>query len=156
MKALMIHEVEPWMLDMDLDLSEFDVITFDDGLKSQYLNYEHFARYGKPMIFFVINNPKDDREYMSWDEIEELHGLYEIGGHSYSHPDLRNMPLELQYMTVKEEAINMLNDFKQRGIEIKSFCFPFNHEALGYKTILSKFGIENFYGGERTPIEDLK
>ena len=50
-KVVMIHEITPEVLQKDL--SGFDIITFDDGLYTQYLNHKHFAKFNKKMIFFI-------------------------------------------------------------------------------------------------------
>lgn len=181
MKVLQIHEVKDWML--KLDLSDFDILTFDDGLFSQYIHHEHFSKFGKPMYFFITSGIvcDDARQqplcaiscdeaheeyfrygskiyYMTWDQIKEINSKtnYFIGGHSHTHPILRGMPIQIQKAIAEEESINMLNEFKNQGIAIHSFCYPYNFEALGYKYYLSKFGINKFFGKERTPIEELK
>lgn len=156
MNVLMIHEVEDWML--DLDLSEYDMFTFDDGYKSQYNNYKHFQKFNKPMKFFVPTLLLGAKNYMTWDQANELHSTANcsIGGHSHSHPDLRNIPIDMQYFLVQNECTNMMHEFGKRNITVNSFCYPYNHEALGYKHILSNFGIKYYYGSERKDIEDLK
>lgn len=181
MKVLMIHEVHDWML--DLDLSEFDILTFDDGLYSQFKNIEHFKKFNKPMKFFIStgqicaeetfqnNNTVscdkahelffdygDRTNYMKWSQIHELNvnDQITIGGHSHSHPYLRNTKPEMQAAVANYDIIEMMREFEKENISIDSFCFPYNFEAIGWKHYLKKLGIENFYGAERTPIETLR
>lgn len=176
----MIHEVHDWML--ELDLSDFDIITFDDGLYSQYRNYKHFLKFNKPMYFFIstgiVNYFEEQlpevvssstahedwrkniskKYFMTWLQIKEIQSneLCNIGGHGCYHHDLRNTTVEKQIRTSRSECINMLDDFKDHGIKIDSFCFPYNFDAYGWRTYLEKVGVTKFFGSERTPIETLR
>ena len=47
----MVHEVEPWMF--NLDLSSFDLITFDDGLYSQFFYRSEFLKLNIPLKYFI-------------------------------------------------------------------------------------------------------
>lgn len=181
MKALMIHEVHDWML--DLDLSNFDILTFDDGLYSQYKNYKHFLKFNKPMYFFVCTGsicPEetfqnkeviscdyahelffdygDRTNYVKWSQVHEINSndLCTIGGHSHYHPALRNTKLIDQSLIVKSDVEMMLNEFKEQNIEISSFCYPYNYETYAWAAWLAPHGVHKFFGGERTPIEELK
>lgn len=172
-----IHEVKPEFL--DIDLSGFDILTFDDGLASQYHNAKHFAQFKKRMIFFIspkIVNPgitqdsspvhcadahdrffnnNDSTPYMTWEQIQELSEEFEIGGHSYSHPFLENLPVLKQIPIALDETSKMLASFKEHGINIRSFCYPYNYKAPGYRVALQKNGISELFGPGRTPIETL-
>lgn len=174
----MIHEVESWML--DLDLSEFDIFTFDDGLYSQFKYYNHFLKYNKPMYFFISTNIicdedelsqkeqisckeahrkyfayKDTSSYMKWNQIQQIYKTENcfIGGHSHNHPKLKGLSLLEQFNISKDEARNMLDTFKNKNITIDSFCYPYNDEILGYNSILKEM---KFFGSERIAIEGLK
>ena len=48
---VMIHEVTDDVL--NVNLSNFDILTFDDGLYTQYIHLNHFLQYNKPMYFFI-------------------------------------------------------------------------------------------------------
>lgn len=179
MNIIAIHEVTDEVLSKDL--SEFDILTFDDGLYSQYLHYKHFLKYQKPMYFFIstalvsfreqsdevvtsAEAHKDWRErvslkyFMNWEQIKEIHTneLCHIGGHGCYHFDLRNKSLDEQLRISTNESICMMNDFDDHGVTINSFCYPYNHEAIGYKTYLTKRGINNFFGNNRIRFKDLK
>ena len=181
MKTLMIHEVHPWML--ELDLSEFDVLTFDDGLYSQYKNYKHFLKFNKPMYFFICtgsicpdetyqNNEViscddahelffdygDRTNYMRWSQIKEIHQTENcfIGGHSHYHPHLRNHKMLDQTLLIKADVQEMMAEFKKNDIKIDSFCYPYNYQAMGWQHYTQKHGVNKYFGSERTPIEDLK
>ena len=177
----MIHEVEDWML--NLDLSEFDVITFDDGLVSQYNNLEHFLKLPKPKIFFISTGivcPEETTQnnevitcseshsrffkngdlsnYMKWSQIKEINEKTQcfIGGHSHTHPDLREVKIIHQYKVTQEECYKMVGTFDLQNLCLSHFAYPYNYEALGYKLTLKEFGIPYFFGKERIAIESLK
>ena len=181
MKTLMIHDVQPWML--DLDLSNFDVLTFDDGLYSQYNNLEHFLKFGKRMYFFICTGcicPEETKQnnevlsskyahelffdygdktnYMKWSQIHEINKLKNcyIGGHSHYHPYLNNNKLIDQSLIVKSDVEMMLKEFKQQDIKIDSFCYPYNFESFAWAAYCVPNKINTFFGKERTPIEDLR
>ena len=175
-KILMIHEVEDWML--DLDLSEYDIFTFDDGLLSQYKHYTHFLSYGKPMYFFISTDmvcPKSQKQetktvscfealrryengdrscYMTWEQIKEIQktpNCY-IGGHGHKHLRLKKDSIKKTYWKVKKDCMEMYDAFKKHDITINSFCFPHNEDVFGYRPTLKEYGIEYFFGRERIPI----
>ena len=154
MKTLMLHHIHDWML--DLDCSEFDILTFDDGLESQYKYHEHFNKFKKPMYFFISTSMPDTGHHMSWKAVKELSELYNVGGHSHNHPDLRNTKITSQLETVKNECQMMMAEFEKHEIKIDSFCFPYNYEALGYRSILKSYGIEKFFGSERIDVDIYK
>lgn len=178
MRILEIHEVHDWMLEMDL--SGFDFITFDDGLYSQYKNYKHFLKYQVPLYFFISTGivcegeqdktviscdeahefakKYDNRYYMTWDQIKEINSNYHcfIGGHSHSHPRLSGLKLKEQYEIAKQEVHTMQEEFKKHGINVYRFCYPYNEEIIGYKSELKKYGIFDLFGKDRIAIEELK
>lgn len=179
MKICEIHEVRPEFL--DIDLSDFDILTFDDGLVSQYWQYKHFLQFKKPMIFFIstgiVNvtgcqcpdilncaeaharffSGGDTSPYMTWEQIKEIAGTAgcEIGGHSHSHPDLQDLPVLQQVDRAMQETKKMVDTFAAHRMQIQSFCYPYNYAAPGYKFCLFKAGIKNLYGAGRIPIETL-
>jgi len=177
---LMIHEIRNWML--KLDLSDFDIITFDDGLYSQFVFYEHFLQFNKPMIFFISSgivcgeneiqsssfpscsdahkkffNNGDKTNYMKWTQIHLLknHGC-EIGGHGFNHLRLKNEKIVNIHKKLSEDIDLMIKSFNSNNIKPISFCFPYNKEYVLYKTLLKNKGFINFYGEERIAIESLK
>jgi peptidoglycan/xylan/chitin deacetylase (PgdA/CDA1 family) len=181
MNTLMIHEVNDWML--DLDLSSFDVLTFDDGLYSQYKNIDHFKKFNKRMYFFICTGSvcpeetfqnkeviscdkahelffdySDRTNYMKWSQIKEIYNTENcfIGGHSHYHPYLNNNKLIDQSSIVKSDVEMMMNEFKQQDIKINSFCYPYNFESYAWSAWLAEHKVFTFFGKERTPIEDLR
>ncbi len=178
-KILMIHEIQEWML--NVDLSEYDVFTFDDGLFSQYRHYKHFLSYDKPMYYFISTDiicpgnieqneniiscreahgmykKNNKTSYMKWDQIKTLkyNGCF-IGGHGHTHLKIeKGMNIGEIYRKIKNECIRMMDEFVINGIKIKSFCFPYNEDIFGYRSTLRGYGIEKFFGKERIAIENI-
>ncbi len=180
-KVLMIHEVLPWML--DLDLSEYKEITFDDGLYSQYNHYKHFKQFGVPLTFFISTNivqdsnelqsnvvmscsdaheqffeTGDKSQYMNWKQIIEIQKYDNcfIGGHSHQHLKYNKKDIRKLHLSLRSDISKMMDCFKMYNIEINKFCFPYNIELPFYRSILQKYNVDKYYGQERIAIEDLK
>ena len=77
------------------------VITFDDGLRSDYLIAAPVLKeFGFPATFFIVTDWREDKDYMTWAQVKELSQvkkdgayLFNIGSHSCSHkyPGLKNL-----------------------------------------------------------------
>jgi len=173
---LEIHEITPEILDCDLSSPEIETITFDDGLYTQFLNYKHFLQFKKPMYFFVspaiVATGSQDptliecwraheiffktgktAHYMSWDNIKEISEVANIGGHTFSHPNLRDLKLTQQLKIAKEQVELMMQAFAEHNIKIESFAYPYDYEFFGFKFLLGKYGIKKLFGETRTTIE---
>ena len=170
MKILLLHEIKEWML--DVDLSVYDLITFDDGLYSQYQHLEHFLKFKKPIIFFIAANMVCEENhiqnneivscvqarqeflngnksnYMKWSQINEIKNIIEIGGHGFNH--IKNI---YKYKDIRDDTNLMIQKFESQEIFIKSFAYPFFIETFMYKLYLQSIGIKNLYGNERLEIE---
>lgn len=176
-KILEIHQVYPCI--NDIDLSSYDVFTFDDGLYSQYKNIDMFLKYKKPMYFFISpfyirENQKPSEfmysdiaqknaisgnksAFMSLDEIREISKIkgVHIGGHSFSHKYYKNSSV-LDIKDSLQDFNNMIDFFNVNKIYIDSFCYPYNNYMFSYhqkcKNLnLKEFGIEP----KREPIEKI-
>jgi peptidoglycan/xylan/chitin deacetylase (PgdA/CDA1 family) len=161
MQTLMIHEFTPNML--DLDVSKFDTITYDDGLESQLYYRDIFPN--KRKIFFICphfieqghNGPGE--KCMTLEDIKLLiNEGFEIGAHSSSHTPLghmENLAAQVSYMMHDTETC--IDWFKKNlNITPTSFCFPYNDDCKDvYRAVVRKYGFIEFYGKERTPIERL-
>jgi hypothetical protein len=180
--VLMVHEITETML--NLDLSNFDCIVFDDGLYSQYKHYKHFLKFNIPLIFgisteivhedlnivqnefiscreahFQYFNFKNTSSYMTWEQIKEIHETENciIAGHSHSHSKFE-VPLIKLFNSLYNDTSKMLQTFKNHNIEINSFIYPYNKHHFLYEHILKTINngsIKNFYGYGRFPIENL-
>ena len=175
----MIHEVTEEML--SLPLHEY-ILTFDDGLYSQYFYYPELKKFNTEMIFFIssgiICNCTQSSEFPSCKEahrkafagnmedymtLEQIKYLYKeenviIGAHSHAHKDIESFAKLFDVVAHVNEDTQMLLDWFATNLNTKPthFCFPYNHDYDGiYKGLLKKFGFTDFYGRERIPIETL-
>lgn len=174
----MIHEITPEILNLDNSVyDEFDILTFDDCLYTQYLNHKHFAKFNKKMIFFLSTNiicPENINQseqiiycgnahkkafkgnfenYMKLSQIQELSKLskfYEIGGHGHNHILFKNSVYSFD--KIKEDTDIMVSKFKEYNLDLNSFCFPYNQDNTFYKIYVKKLNLQIF-GDERIPIE---
>lgn len=195
-EVLMIHDVTEDIL--KLPLKDY-VLTFDDGLYSQYyylpvlkdiptrkilfpsgkyVSDGGMARrqcvntfYNKdewsPVTYFpdcVEARTKFDQtdgvicyQYMNISEIREMSkNGFEIGGHGFAHRRVYPESLQGQVKEMTEDVNKMFEWLsKNIGITPVSYCFPFNIEPRFMREILKRYGIQEFFGGERTPVENL-
>jgi hypothetical protein len=177
--VLMIHEVREWMFDLPL---ENYVLTFDDGLYSQFYHFDRFKSIQTEKIFFISTDivssgtqsldfptcreahqkyRKGNREdYMTLPQIRELmkDPLTTIGAHSHTHTQLDKLSLQEAYQHIRLDTERMIDWF---NLNLKyhptKFCYPYNNDWHGlYKKLLSYYGFTDFYGKERTAIEDFE
>lgn len=176
--TLLIHDVKPWML--DIDLTQFDIVTFDDALYSQYCYAEHFLalrKLGKRLIVFVSTgivhsgdepqvqditccqahqkffNTGDTRPYMTKKQILDLYNKgYEIGLHSVTHSHIPSGLKGIQQAL--QEAKESYQTLLQWGVKPRSMSYPYNEPNPGFK-VLDRYGFE-YFGDERIEIEELR
>lgn len=171
MKTVIIHEITNEVLSKDL--SNFDIITFDDGLYSQYIHLDHFLKFGKPMHFFVsthfvcpngITQQKeavysgvahdharngDFSYYMNWSQIREIHNTpnCQIGGHSHKHTRLSSLEENIA------DTNTMMAIFASNGITISSYSYPYNVPNPHRRHSVLAHGIADIFGQERVWVE---
>lgn len=177
--VLLIHEVKPWML--KLDLSEFSTITFDDALYSQYHYMDHFLGLGKRLIVFASTGilhtyqplkpdnqiisiscykahenfftNGDTRPYMTKEQLLDLNSRgVEIGLHGVTHKHMEHSARGMK--EAMNEAMDSYRTFIEMGLTPKSMAYPFNEPNTGF-LVLRRFGIE-FFGSERVTIEGYR
>jgi peptidoglycan/xylan/chitin deacetylase (PgdA/CDA1 family) len=119
------------------------VLTFDDSAKSHYTTVRPILkRYGFGATFFITEGfdfPTNKTDYMTWQEIAELHrDGFEIGNHTRDHMGVNKD--NIAELAEQIEAINQ--QCAAHGIpRTTSFAYPGNamaHEAL---PVLKKVGI---------------
>ena len=161
MQTLMVHELTESLLKINVD--NFDLITYDDGLETQLYHREAFPN--KRKIFFIcprfIEQGENDigQKCMLLDDVKLLiQEGYEVGAHSNSHTPLAymdNLSAKISYMMHDtEECCRWFRN--NLGFQPTSFCFPYNDDCNDvYRAIARKCGFKEFYGSERIPIETL-
>ena len=177
-KVLEIHEVDERLFSLPLkDL----ILTFDDGLYTQYKYINKLEKIDTRKIFFIstdiVCNGKqsedsipcdaaheyffrtnDARHYMTWDQIREISKLpnCEIGGHGHFHKDLETIARKKRLEFIREDTKLMEEAFiSELGYCPSSFCFPYNYTEVLYNCILHKTGFTEFFGEERLSINRL-
>lgn len=176
--TFMLHEINEAVLDKLLKISSPNyILTFDDGLYSQYYYWPEIKKIPVKKIFFIssgiLSNGQQSttfptcqeahekafngnfEDYMTTDQVKELleDPLVEVGGHGHSHkhPNLFTTEVsKIQY--ILEDTRKMMSWFSsQLGFFPTSFCFPYNDDFNKmYSGILrTKFGITDFYGRGR-------
>ena len=177
--VLMIHEVDEKMFDLPL---ENYVLTFDDGLYTQYLYRKEFQKFKTPKIYFISTNilamgtqsaefitcreahqkafAGDKSNYMNLEQVRDLMNdpYTTIGGHSHNHKRLDQLDSvvdKIYHMKMDTELMLAWFD-SNLNYRPTQFCFPYNEDPYGlYKLILEKQGFTEFHGHERIPIETL-
>jgi len=177
--VLMIHEIKEEFFDLPL---ENYILTFDDGLYSQYHYYPRFKEIPTEKIYFIssgiICNGSQSTEfpachiahdkafqgnfedYMTLDQIKELmkDPLVSIGGHSHVHKNLKELTkVTHRAMHIMDDTKLMMNWFKENlNFTPTKFCFPYNDDNDGfYVPVLKSVGFTEFYGKERLAIENV-
>ena len=172
---LMIHEFKEDFLNLNL---EDYILTFDDGLYTQYLFLDELLKINTDKYFFISSgivceeDTKQDNtyitsydahkkafegnfvNYMKWSQIKEIFkkpNCY-IGCHSHFH---KIKTADCVECIIEDNRLMNNNFLKNLNFIPDSFCFPYNYETPLYREILSNKGIKNFYGSERIDINDI-
>ena len=176
----MIHEVKDWMLQLPL---EDYVLTFDDGLYSQFFYFNELKKFKTQKYFFISTNilcpenhdqchsfPSSQKahddffksrivaNYMKWSQIQEIYQTEGclIGGHSHNHLRYDGLPIRDLYKNLMKDTDLMMLEFNKRNMSIESFCYPYNKEYFLYEEILRSHNFKYFFGKDRMAIEVLK
>lgn len=98
-------------------------ICFDDGYLSTFkVAYPILKEYQYSATVFVIPKAVGEEGYMNLNHLRILQNNgWEIGSHTYSHPDLTTLsPNELE-----KELKNSKEWLEQRGFKVYSFAYPY-------------------------------
>ena len=180
--VLMIHEFQEEFLKLPL---EQYILTFDDGLYSQYWFWDqHLKHLQTEKIFFISSGiicPENTdqgncfcssfdahlraksnifSDYMKISQIKELmkNSWVTIGGHGNSHLNLNDLTTLLGKVNhIKKDTTEMLDWFKEElNFKPTHFAYPYNDDLDGmYSGLLKQCGFIHFFGRERIPIETL-
>lgn len=117
------------------------IITFDDGMLSQYTYAKPILdKYNFKATFYIICNSVDKENRMNWDNIQILEEEgNEISSHSMNHERLGN----LSDNKMKYEIIESKKCLENKGFNVTSFSFPYN-DGDNNKKIL-KIIADNYY-----------
>lgn len=101
------------------------IISFDDGLETQYLNAFPILK-KKEMVatFFIYTNAIDKPKFFTWKQVNELvDAKMTIGSHSKSHPYLWKITNPEQLKIELLESKKIIE--KNIGKTISTFAYPF-------------------------------
>ncbi|HSF51274.1 MAG TPA: polysaccharide deacetylase family protein [Nitrososphaeraceae archaeon] len=117
------------------------IITFDDGMLSQYTYAKPILdKYNFKATFYIICNNVDKENRMNWNNIHILEEEgHEIGSHSMNHKKLGKLSDE----EIKYEIIESKRCLQENGFDVISFSFPYN-DGDNNKKIL-KIVADNYY-----------
>ena len=117
------------------------IITFDDGMLSQYTHAKTILdKYIFKATFYIICNSVDKENRMNWNNIQILEEEgHEIGSHSMNHKRLSKLSEE----EMKYEIIQSKRCLQENGFNVTSFSFPYN-DGDNNKNIL-KIIADNYY-----------
>ena len=117
------------------------IITFDDGMLSQYTYAKPILdKYNFKATFYIICNSVDKENRMNWNNIRTLEEEgHEIGSHSMNHKRLSTLSEEEE----RYEIIESKRCLQEKGFNVTSFSFPYN-DGDNNKNIL-KIVADNYY-----------
>lgn len=126
------------------------IITFDDGMLSQYTYAKPILdKYNFKATFYIICNSVDKENRMNWNNIQTLEDEgHEIGSHSMNHQRLG----QLSNNEMKYEIIESKRCLENKGFNVTSFSFPYN-DGDNNKNIIKNIA-DNYYTA-RTASEPL-
>lgn len=166
-----IHEITPFILEniQKLKNPKIDLITFDDGLYSQYYYRKYFYQLNKPLVYFISSsiiceNPENQiididcktahklafsgnfKPYMTLSQIQEIQREgYEIGTHNHNHKRFTSI------IDFKENLNKSLDFFKENNIKISKYCSPYNQDFYFGEVYVKSKDLE-YFGKNRIDI----
>jgi len=120
------------------------MITFDDGFRGLYENFNFFIENKIPVKLFLITNCIGEKDFITVDEIKEMlsSGYLTIGSHTCTHNDMT-----IQTVAIIEREMQESKQILERtfGITIDDFCFPMGFHNDVIVEIGKKVGYKKLY-----------
>lgn len=176
--VLMVHEVDERLFDLPL---EQYILTFDDGLFTQYKYIDQLLEIPTTKVFYITTgticthtnyqsqrfitcteahekyfNTGVTEDYMTWNQIRNLsslQGCY-IGAHSHSHKNYRHDNLPVSHI-IDDVKIMKRSFMDNLGYIPEEFCFPYNYMPAVYSRYIQHKGFKTTYSTNRVDVNDL-
>ena len=111
-------------------------LRFDDGWKSQLNAGRLLGKYGGPGSIYIISNFLGQEGYMTWDDVRAVSQVMEIGGHTLTHSDLRNLATMEEYEAEVGADYRALTD---RGFAPTTFVNPYGNYSRVAIDVIKKY-----------------
>ena len=111
-------------------------LRFDDGWKSQLNAARLLSKYNIPGSIYLISDSMGQDGYMTWDDVRTASKVMEIGGHTSSHSDLRNLSSMRDYEAEIGADYRALAD---RGFAVTTFVYPYGNYSPTAIDIIKKY-----------------
>lgn len=123
------------------------ILTFDDGSKSNIdVVLPLLLECKSNATFFIVVDYIGKKGFMDWADVKalSLEGM-EIGSHSMSHPDFR----QLDNKSAIEELENSKLEIENKiGVPVKSFSFPFGFAPKQHFVLAKNIGYKYVMGSQ--------
>lgn len=97
-------------------------ITFDDGFSGQVRAAEILAEYEFRGTFFLNSGLLDEPGSLTLRQAKQVAlAGHEIGGHTFSHPNIKNLDIDEATREICQDRENLLS----MGFEVTNFAYPF-------------------------------
>jgi len=118
------------------------ILAFDDASFNDWrAHFDLFDKYDARVVFF-ISHTSNVNSFM----LEAQERGHEVAFHTLTHPDLRTVSREQFF----EETISRIDTFREGGVELNSFAYPFGayHQWM-HEELLKHYNIVRTTGGLR-------
>ncbi|MCK5635100.1 MAG: polysaccharide deacetylase family protein [Anaerolineales bacterium] len=113
-------------------------LRFDDGWKSQLNAHEALKKQDLTGSIYIISGFMGDEGYMDWSDVETVSETMEIGGHTVSHADLRNLETMQDY---EDEIGDDYRTLVDMGFDVRTFVYPYGNYSTVAIQVLKKYYI---------------
>jgi peptidoglycan/xylan/chitin deacetylase (PgdA/CDA1 family) len=111
-------------------------LRFDDGWKSQLNAARLLAQHDLPGSIYIISDAMGREGYMTWDDVRAVSQVMEIGGHTLTHSDLRNLATMEEYEAEIGANYRALID---RGFAVTTFVYPYGNYSRIAIDVIKKY-----------------
>jgi len=111
-------------------------LRFDDGWESQLNAYELLKKYNLTGSLYIISGFMGNEGYMTWDDVEKVSELMEIGGHTVHHADLKNLRTLQDY---EKEIGDDFRTLKEKGFNVRTFVYPYGNYNKTAINVVKKY-----------------